>query len=45
LPIAVAAWSKARTVLARSDTEIVGPNPTGGVAVCVCSVCVYSVST
>jgi hypothetical protein len=44
-PIAVAARSKARTVFARSNTEIVGSNPTGGMAVCVCSVCVYSVST
>jgi hypothetical protein len=28
LPIAVAAWSKARTVFARSNIEIVGSNPT-----------------
>jgi hypothetical protein len=41
----VAARSKARTVFARSNTEIVGSNPTGGMGVCVCSVCVYSVST
>jgi hypothetical protein len=33
------------TVFARSNTEIVGSNPTGGMDVCVCSVCVYSVST
>jgi hypothetical protein len=45
LRIAVAARSKARTVFARSNTEIVGSNPTGGMDVCVCSVCVYSVST
>jgi hypothetical protein len=44
-PIAVAARSKARTVFARSNTEIVGSNSTGGMDVCVCSVCVYSVST
>jgi hypothetical protein len=36
----VAARSKARTVFARSNTEIVGSNPTGGMDVCVCSVCV-----
>jgi hypothetical protein len=44
-PIVVAARSKARTVFARSNTEIVGSNPTRGMDVCVCSVCVYSVST
>jgi hypothetical protein len=44
-PIAVAARSKARTVFARSNTEIVSSNPTGGMDVCVCSVCVYSVPT
>jgi hypothetical protein len=44
-PIAVAAQSKARTVFARSNTEIVGSNSIGGMDVCVCSVCVYSVST
>jgi hypothetical protein len=44
-PIAVAARSKARTVFARSNTAIVGWNPTGGMDVCVCSVCYYSVST
>jgi hypothetical protein len=38
-------WSKARTLFARSNTEIVGSNPTGGMDVCVCSVCVFSVST
>jgi hypothetical protein len=45
LPNAVAARSKARTVFAHSNTEILGSNPTGGMDVCVCSVCVYSVST
>jgi hypothetical protein len=45
VPIAVAARPKARTVFARSNTEIVGSNPTGGMDVCVCSVCDYSVST
>jgi hypothetical protein len=44
-PIAVAARSKAQTVFARSNTEIMGSNPTRGMDVCVCSVCVYSVST
>jgi hypothetical protein len=44
LPIGVAARSKARTVFARYYTEIVGSNPTGGMDICVCSVCVYSVS-
>jgi hypothetical protein len=47
-PIAVAARSKARTVFARSNTAIVGSNPTAGMDVCVCSVvrffCVYIVS-
>jgi hypothetical protein len=32
-------------VFALSNTEIVGSNPTGGMDVSVCSVCVYSVST
>jgi hypothetical protein len=41
----VAARSKARTVFARSNTDIVSSNPTGGMDVCVRSVCVYSVST
>jgi hypothetical protein len=41
----VAVRFKARTVLARSNIEIVGSNPTGSMDVCVCSVCVYSVST
>jgi hypothetical protein len=45
VPIAVAERSKTRTVFARSNTEIVGSNPTGGMDVCVCSVCVYCVST
>jgi hypothetical protein len=47
LPIAVTARSKARTVFARSNTEIVGSNPTGGMDVCVFCVrffCVYIVS-
>jgi hypothetical protein len=43
--IAVAALSKARTVFARSNTAILGSSPIGGMDVCVCSVCVYSVST
>jgi hypothetical protein len=34
-PIAVAARSKARTVFARSSTEIMGLNPTGSMDVCV----------
>jgi hypothetical protein len=42
---ALAARFKARTVFARSNTEIVGLNPTGGMDVCVCSVCIYCVST
>jgi hypothetical protein len=41
----LAARSKARTAFARSNTEIVGSNPTGGMDVCVCFACVYSVST
>jgi hypothetical protein len=45
LPIEVAARSKARSVFARSNTEIVGSNFTGSMDVCVCSVCVFSVST
>jgi hypothetical protein len=44
-PIVGAARPKARTVFVRSNTEIMGSNPTGGMDVCVCSVCVYSVST
>jgi hypothetical protein len=40
-PITVAARSKAWTVFARSNTEIVGSNPTQGMDVCI--VCVYSV--
>jgi hypothetical protein len=44
MPIAVAARSKARTVFARSNTQIMGSNPTRGMGVCVCSVCVYFVS-
>jgi hypothetical protein len=45
LPIAVAARSKARTVFTRSNTEIMVSNPSEGMDVCVCSVCIYSVST
>jgi hypothetical protein len=45
MPIAAAARSNARTVFARSNTAIVGSNPTGGMDVCVCSVHDYSVST
>jgi hypothetical protein len=45
LQIVVAARSKARAAFARSNTEIVGSNHTGGMDVCECSVCVYSVST
>jgi hypothetical protein len=41
-PITMAARSKAWTELARSNTWIVGSNPTQGMDVCVC-VCVYSV--
>jgi hypothetical protein len=41
----VVARSKARTVFARSSTEIVGSNPTRDMDVCVCYVCFYSVST
>jgi hypothetical protein len=44
-PIAVAARSMARIVFARSNTEIVGSNPTGDMDVYMFSVCVYSVST
>jgi hypothetical protein len=43
LPFAVAARSKARTVFARSNTEIVVSNPSEGMGVCACSVRVYSV--
>jgi hypothetical protein len=35
MPIAVVAQSKARTVFVRSNTEIVGSNPTGDMDVCV----------
>jgi hypothetical protein len=34
-PITVAAWSKARTVFARSNAGIVGSNPNRGMDVCV----------
>jgi hypothetical protein len=36
----VATQSKARTAFARSHTEIVGSNPTGGMDVCVRLFCV-----
>jgi hypothetical protein len=36
----VAARAKAWSVFDRSNAEIVGSNPAGGMAVCVCSVCV-----
>jgi hypothetical protein len=42
-PIAVAARSKAGTVFARSNTEIVGSNTTEGMDVCVRLFCVYPV--
>jgi hypothetical protein len=45
LPIAVVARSKARTLFARSNTEIVGSNPTEGMDICVCCVrlfCLHS---
>jgi hypothetical protein len=43
LPITVAAWSKAWTVIVRSNTDFVGSNPTQGMDVfvhlfCVCVV-------
>jgi hypothetical protein len=41
MPIAVAARPKARTVFARSNTEIVDSNPTGGMDVCVFVLCVF----
>jgi hypothetical protein len=41
----MAARSKTRTVFARSNTEIMGSNPTRGMDVGVCSVCVYSCLT
>jgi hypothetical protein len=41
--ITVAAQSKALTVFARSDTGIVGSNPTQGVDVCVLLFCVCAV--
>jgi hypothetical protein len=40
-PITVATRSKAWTVFARSNTEIVGSNPTWGMDVCVCVCSVY----
>jgi hypothetical protein len=42
-PITVAAESKAWTVLAISNTGIVGSNPTRGMDVCVRLFCVYVV--
>jgi hypothetical protein len=39
-PIKVAALSKAWTVFARLNTEIVGSNPTSGVDICVCLFCI-----
>jgi hypothetical protein len=39
-PITVGARSKARTVFARSNTEVVGSNPTPGMFVCVRLFCV-----
>jgi hypothetical protein len=45
LPIAAAERSEARTVFARSNTAIVGSNPTEAwMFVCVLCVCVFSVS-
>jgi hypothetical protein len=40
LPITVAARSKAWTVFARSNAEIVGSNPTQGMDVCLRLFCV-----
>jgi hypothetical protein len=40
LPIAAASQSKARIFLARSNTGVVGSNPTGGMDVCVRLFCV-----
>jgi hypothetical protein len=40
--ITVAARSKASIVFARSDTGIVGLNPTQGMDVCLCLICVGS---
>jgi hypothetical protein len=42
IPITVAGWSTAWTIFARSHTEIVGSNPTGGMDVCISSVFVLS---
>jgi hypothetical protein len=36
VPMTVSAWSKGWTVFARSNTEIVGSNPTQGIYMCVC---------
>jgi hypothetical protein len=43
MPIAVADWPKAWTVLACSNGGVVGSNPTRGMNVCVCvhSDCVF----
>jgi hypothetical protein len=43
LPITVAALSRASTDFARSDTGIVGSNPTRGMDVCVHLFCVCAV--
>jgi hypothetical protein len=40
MPIAVVTWSKALTVFARSNTGILGSNPTRGMDVCVRLFCV-----
>jgi hypothetical protein len=39
-PITVAVRSKARTIFARSNTEVVGSNPTRDMDVCMCLFCV-----
>jgi hypothetical protein len=39
-PITVVTWSKAWTVSVRSNTGVVGSNPTQGMDVCVCLFCV-----
>jgi hypothetical protein len=43
MPITVAAQSKARNIFARSNTEVVGLNPTWGKDVCVRLFCVCAV--
>jgi hypothetical protein len=42
-PITVAALSKSWTIFARSNTGVVGSNPTRGMDVCVCLFCVCTV--